>query len=278
MQGLANIFRVIIFCVWTAAIGTPLLVVIYIRYWCARLCDRLGKPELLDRALEANARLACWMAQDLWAGVLLPILRVRVRTRGLQEVDWTKPHVVCSNHASAIDILALARTVPPPFRFVAKRELLSWPIIGWVLRPAGQIIVDRSNHIKSLQSMSEAASRNIPGQVIFFVEGTRSRTGQLQPFKKGAFHFAVGNGLPVLPTAIRGSYQALAKLPWWKLRPGQQIEVVFCTPINPTASPGDHEALNALMTSAREAIAAELGDRDVESRIRNPESSAQANG
>jgi len=277
MQALANIFRVVIFCLWTATIGTPLLFVIYTRYWCARFFDKLGKPELLDRTLEANARLACWMAQVLWAGFLLPILRVRVRTRCVEEVDWSKPHVICSNHASAIDILALARTVPPPFRFVAKRELLSWPFIGWVLPPAGQIIVDRSDHRRSLQSMSEAAARKIAGQVIFFVEGTRSRTGHLQPFKKGAFHFAIGSGLPVLPTAIRGSYQALAKLPWWKLRPGQDIEVVFCPVIKPSTSRDDHEDLRALMAAAREAIVAELGDRDAEPGTQNPESNICSN-
>src|SRR5262249_60845222 len=133
----------------------------------------------------------------LWAGVGLGVL-------SSPPIDWPKPPVFCPTHSSLFDILALVRVVPPPFRFVAKRELLSWPIVGWALRPAGQIVVDRSDRARALRSIAEAALRKIRGQVIFFVEGTRSRTGQLLPFKKGAFHFAVDHRIPVLPTAIRG--------------------------------------------------------------------------
>ena len=88
--------------------------------------------------------------------------------------------------------------------------------------------------------------RNVRGQVIFFVEGTRTLTGELQEFKKGAFHFAVGNHLPVLPTAIRGSFTALAKRPWWRLQPGNEIEVLFCGPIDPPAVGAHGEAVESL--------------------------------
>ncbi len=259
MQAVTNILRVVIVWLWTVIVGIPLIIVISTRYWYGRFRAWAGRADLLDRALEANAFLAGWVAQKPWTGVLLPILGVRLQARNSERINWTKPHVICANHASIIDILALVRTIPPPFRFVAKRELVSWPIIGWVLRPAGQIIVDRTDHRKSVQSITEAAARRIRGQVIFFVEGTRSRSGELQPFKKGAFHFAINNLLPILPTAIRGSYRTLARLPWWKLRPGQQIEVVFCSPILPR-TPGDHAAgdVDVLRELTRKAIAAAL--------------------
>jgi len=254
MQALTNILRVVVVWLWTLVVGVPLIVAIYLRYWYARLWAWAGRTAVLDRTLEANASLAGWVAQHPWTGVMLPILRVRLSTRNLDKVDWSANHVICANHASIIDILALVRVVPPPFRFVAKRELVSWPIIGWALRPAGQIVVDRSDHAKSVESLSQAGSRHIRGQVIFFVEGTRSRTGELQPFKKGAFHFAINNRLPILPTAIRGSYRALARLPWWKLRPGQEIEVIFCPPIAPAGGSGDRADLEVLREATREAI------------------------
>jgi len=264
MQALTNILRVVLVWLWTVVIGIPLIVVIFLRYWYAQVWARGGRVHVLDRALEANTYFAGWVAQKPWAGVLLPILRVRLHVSGFDRVDWGQSHVLCANHASIIDILALIRIVPPPFRFVAKRELVSWPIIGWALRPAGQIIVDRADHAKSLESIAQAAARRIRGQVIFFVEGTRSRSGELQSFKKGAFHFAINNGVPILPTAIRGSYRALARLPWWKLRPGQEIEVIFCPPIQPTSEPGNHAGLEKLREETRRAITAALAGRDRE--------------
>lgn len=259
MQVLTNILRVVVVWLWTVVVGIPVVGAISLLYWAARLLVSAGGPDLLSRVLEANAYLAGWVAQGPWTGVLLPVLRVRLRTRGFGAVDWSVSHVVCANHASIIDILALIRTIPPPFRFVAKRELVSWPIIGWALRPAGQIVIDRSDHAGSVATIAEAGARRIRGQVIFFVEGTRSRTGELQPFKKGAFHFALDNRLPILPVAIRGSYRALARLPWWKLRPGQEIELVVCAPIPPTGEPGDRAAVDALRDETRRAIAAALG-------------------
>jgi 1-acyl-sn-glycerol-3-phosphate acyltransferase len=257
----SNLLRICASWVWTILVGTPLVVVIYLRYWYGLACNLFGRLSVLDHVLETNAHLAGWVAQRLWTSVLLPLLNVPVRVRASFPIDWSKAHVICSNHASLLDILALIRVVPPPFRFVAKRELTRWPIVGWVLRPAGQIIVDRRDHDQAIHSIAEAAGRKIRGQVIFFVEGTRSRTGQLQPFKKGAFHFAIRNRLPVLPVAVRGSYDALAKLPWWRLHGGTEIEIDFCPPIGPAgiSTPADvGPQVEALRADTRAAIAAAL--------------------
>jgi 1-acyl-sn-glycerol-3-phosphate acyltransferase len=256
-----NLARVFLAGLWTAIVGTPLMLTLYARYAYGLVRAKLGRRDVLDRVLEANAHLAGWVAQRLWTSVLLAIAGIRLRVRELVPVDWSAAHVICANHASLFDILALIRVVPPPFRFVAKRELLKWPIIGWSLRPAGQIIVDRADRGRALRSIAEAAARKIRGQVIFFVEGTRTRTGQLLPFKKGAFHFAVQNHLPVLPSAVRGSYAVLAKLPWWRMRPGRDIDILFCGRIEPPpvlANDGAGTVVDALLDATREQIAGAL--------------------
>jgi len=263
MTVLLNFFRLLVAGVWTTLVGTPLVIVLYLRYWYGLMRAKLGRRDILDRALEANAWLAGWVAQRLWTSVLLALAGIRLRVRELVPVNWSAAHVICANHASVFDILALVRVVPPPFRFVAKRELLSWPFIGWALRPAGQIIVDRSDRARALRSIAEAAVRKIRGQVIFFVEGTRTRTGQLLPFKKGAFYFAVDNQLPVLPTAICGSYAALAKLPWWRLRPGREIDILFCPLVQPDhriAGDTDNSgaAVQILLNATRAQIASAM--------------------
>jgi 1-acyl-sn-glycerol-3-phosphate acyltransferase len=253
-----NCVRISLCAVWTAIVGTVLLAIIYPRYWYGRLRAWLGRGDILDQMLEANARFAGWIAQDVWTSVLLALTGIKLRARELIPIDWSKTHVVCANHASLFDILALIHALPPPFRFVAKHELVRWPIFGWTLEPAGQIVIDRADRTRALRTIAEAAMRNIRGQVIFFVEGTRTLTGELQEFKKGAFHFAVGNHLPVLPTAIRGSFAALAKRPWWRLQPGNIIEVLFCPPIEPTAGAEGAEAVEALRAATRQQIASAL--------------------
>lgn len=256
-----NLTRLVLAGVWTAIVGTPLVLALYTRYAYGLLRAKLGRRDVLDRVLEANAHLAGWVAQRLWTGVLLALAGIRLRVRELVPVDWSASHVICANHASVFDILALVRVVPPPFRFVAKRELLKWPIVGWSLRPAGQIIVDRADRGRALRSIAEAAARKIRGQVIFFVEGTRTRTGQLLPFKKGAFHFAVQNHLPVLPSAVRGSYAVLAKMPWWRMHPGRDIDILFCRRIEPplvAGADGAAAGVETLLDATREQIAAAL--------------------
>lgn len=255
-----NCLRISLCAAWTAIVGTVILAVIWPRYWYGLVRARLGRSDVLDRILEANARFAGWIAQEVWTRVLLAITGIRLRARELIAIDWSRTHVICANHASVFDIFALIRIVPPPFRFVAKRELSRWPVFGWTLRPAGQIVIDRADHGRALRTMAEAALRNVRGQVIFFVEGTRTLTGELQEFKKGAFHFAVSNHLPILPTAIRGSFVALAKRPWWRLQPGQEIEVLFCPPIEPPARDSSHTAaVEALRAATRTVIASALG-------------------
>jgi len=259
MTVLLNLIRLMLACVWTTLLGTPLLVTIYTRYWYGLLRAKLGRRDILDHVLEANAYFAGWVAQRLWTSVLLALGGIRLRVRELVPVDWSAPHVICANHASIFDILALVRVVPPPFRFVAKRELVKWPIVGWALQPAGQIIIDRADRPRAIRSLAEAAVRKIRGQVIFFVEGTRTRTGQLLPFKKGAFYFSIEHHLPVLPTAMRGSFAVLAKLPWWRMRPGRDIDILFCPTVEPPGQWSDDglgTAVQALLDATRHEISA----------------------
>ncbi len=108
-----NCVRISLCAAWTAVVGTVILAVIWPRYWYGLLRARLGRSDVLDRILEANARFAGWVAQELWTRVLLAITGVRLRARELFPIDWSRPHVVCANHASLFDIFALIRIVPP---------------------------------------------------------------------------------------------------------------------------------------------------------------------
>jgi 1-acyl-sn-glycerol-3-phosphate acyltransferase len=146
----------------------------------------------------------------LWGKMLLAVSFIRVRSEGLEKLDPKANYVFVSNHASLMDIPALLSTLPNQFRFFAKKGLYRIPFLGWHLRWAGHIPVDRSNARASLKSMGEGArvisERHI--SVLLFPEGGRSATG-LRAFKEGAAYIAIKAGVPAVPVAIVGLRELL---------------------------------------------------------------------
>ncbi len=159
----------------------------------------------LDRSGSSAHRAA-----RLWAKMLLAESFIRVRAEGLEKLDPHGSYVFVSNHASFMDIPAILSTLPQQFRFFAKKGLYKIPFLGWHLRWAGHIPVDRSNVRASLKSMSDGArfisERRI--SVLLFPEGGRSALG-LRGFKEGAAYIAIKAAVPVVPMAIVGMRELL---------------------------------------------------------------------
>jgi len=158
-----------------------------------------------DRSGNAAHQLA-----RLWGKMLLAESFIRVRSEGVEKLDRAANYVVVSNHANFMDLPALISTLPHQFRFFAKIGLYKIPFLGWHLRWAGHIPVDRSNARASLRSMSEGAriisQRHI--SVLLFPEGGRSAHG-LREFKEGAAYIAIKAGVPLAPVAIVGMRELL---------------------------------------------------------------------
>jgi 1-acyl-sn-glycerol-3-phosphate acyltransferase len=146
-----------------------------------------------------------------WAAMVLFIAGARVSVLGAERLDAGRNYVVVSNHLSLMDTPLLFGRLPLDIKFLAKKELLSVPFIGWYLRRAGHLTVSRGSVRSSLESMNESARmiREKRLSVLIFPEGTRS-TGQLQPFKDGAAYLAIQAGVPVLPVAAVGTDKVLA--------------------------------------------------------------------
>jgi 1-acyl-sn-glycerol-3-phosphate acyltransferase len=147
----------------------------------------------------------------LWAAIVLRICGIsRVRVTGVERLDPTANYVFVSNHLSLMDTPVLLGHLPLPFKFLAKKELLRVPFIGWYLRRGGHLTVDRGSIRSSLKSMNECASiihdRHL--SVLIFPEGTRG-DGPLQPFKEGAAYLAIQSGVPAAPVAIVGTNKVL---------------------------------------------------------------------
>jgi 1-acyl-sn-glycerol-3-phosphate acyltransferase len=140
--------------------------------------------------------------------------------------------VVVSNHASYVDILALVASIPLDFVFVAKREVLSWPLIGAIVRKGRHLTVERLDAAQSVADAARTVDALERGEVVlFFPEGTFTRAAGLRPVKMGAFEAAVATGARVVPIALCGTRRVLAsgrRIP----RPGR-IELWIGEPLTP---------------------------------------------
>jgi 1-acyl-sn-glycerol-3-phosphate acyltransferase len=137
--------------------------------------------------------------------------------------------VVVGNHQSNLDPMCHYLSAPSPLRYLAKTELYKVPVFGQAIRAIGMIEVDRSN--PSMNAINRQVDETVERgrSIIVYAEGRRSKTGELGPFKKGAFVIAIQTGLPIVPVAISGTgaiWPPGAKL----MRPGP-ITVRWGTPI-----------------------------------------------
>ncbi len=142
-----------------------------------------------------------------WSGLFLRIPPVRVRVEGVELVDPDQRYVVASNHLSMFDIPLLFHHLPLHGRFLSKKEVFRIPLVGHAMRTIGIIEIDRQAGGSSRQAIADgvkiAAERGY--SLLVFPEGTRSRSGEFLPFKKGAFRIAIDTGLPLLPVVIEGT-------------------------------------------------------------------------
>jgi 1-acyl-sn-glycerol-3-phosphate acyltransferase len=178
----------------------------------------------------------------------------RFRVRGELPPDPRRPYVVVANHESFVDILLISH-LPWEMKWLSKAEFFKFPIVGWLMRMAGDIPLVRGDRESSTVAMAKARQRlDQKVSVMIFPEGTRSPSGELAAFKNGAFQLAIEAQLPVLPLAVHGARTALRKHSW---RLGvSDAEVHVLAPVSTAgmtlADVGD------LRDTVRDQIAAEL--------------------
>ncbi len=194
-------------------------------------------------------------------GWAMTILRTGLRLSGIRvQPEWRVPleplhtYIFLSNHVSNLDPPVLFPLLPGRAAAFVKRSLMKIPVLGYGMRLGNFIPVDRDGRLESAVESVEAAARVLASRVhvLSFVEGTRSRTGRLQPFKKGPFFLAMSTGAPVVPVSIHGT-EAMMRKGSLKIFPGA-AHVTFHAPLYPR----DYARREDLMQAVREAIASGL--------------------
>jgi 1-acyl-sn-glycerol-3-phosphate acyltransferase len=155
-----------------------------------------------------------------WARDVLRAAGTPVIAEGLEHIPRDRPVIYASNHSSMFDIWALFATLPGSVRFVAKRELFKIPVLGRAMLAAGHIPIDRTARKSAFEAYDEAARTIQRGtsSIVVFPEGTRSRTGELLPFKNAPFGLAIAAQVPIVPVYVHHTFEILPKGAW-RLRP-----------------------------------------------------------
>lgn len=189
-----------------------------------------------------------------WGRKILAAGNVGLEVRGQEHIAPGTPYVVMSNHRSLLDIPALYMAVPSSLRMVLKEELTRIPIWGRALVASGFVPVDRGNITKARAQLDEAKKSLQRGTCIWIApEGTRSRDGELGPFKKGGFHLARQLGIPIVPTWITGS-EEIVPVDSFAVRYNKNMSIRFGAPI-PTEG-CEKENVQGLVERVREAMLA----------------------
>ncbi len=197
---------------------------------------------LILSPLLPNSKVSYFPAR-WWGKLICWIFFIRVKTNGFDHLDKNQSYVFVSNHQSMFDIFVVYGWIPFIFKWVMKYELKKIPLVGPACVSAGHIFIDRSNPIAAKNSLLKAGEQLTKGNsVVIFPEGTRTKTGRVNKFKRGAFLLAMELRLPIVPITIKGGFERL-KMRSLMVNPGTIIMTVH-QPIDVTQyGPDESSAL-----------------------------------
>ena len=179
---------------------------------------------------------------------------IHIKIAGRELVPAHRACIFMANHVSNLDPPALISRIPGRTSAFSKRSVFKIPIFGFALRLGEFIPVDRTGSVASARESVAAAARQLAKglHITTFVEGTRSRDGRLQPFKKGPFYLAMQSGAPCIPVSIYGTETMMAKGSF-AIKPGT-AHIIFHAPLYPS----DYASREELSKAVRSAIASGL--------------------
>lgn len=195
----------------------------------------------------------------LLARLQQPLLGIRTVVAGEHNLHDHRPCIFVANHQSILDVPILAQLFAPGSVVIAKKELRRIPFFGWLYAVTGNILIDRADNAHAVGRLKEAEEALVERKVAvwIFPEGTRgSGTGDLLPFKKGAFYMGIATGAPLVPVVV-SPLKPRMDIGARRLRP-QTVEVRVLDPV-PTAGLGEDDVL-PLMHEARRRMAAALAE------------------
>ncbi len=217
----------------------------------------VGLPTLLWTLLSKDPRVL-YLVGGFGVRLSFALCGIRVKVVGAEHIQTGRAAVYAANHASNLEppaVFFALRSLFPHIAVVYKAELRKLPILVWAFDAAGFVPLERANRGQSLPAVDAASKALMAGRsFVVFPEGTRSRTGELLPFKKGGFIMAIQAQVPIVPVAVSGASVAMRRGSM-VIRPAT-LQVEFAPPVQ-TAGLGFADRA-AVVADVREAIARRL--------------------
>ena len=198
-----------------------------------------------------NHRLWGYYPGMVWSRIMIALTWCRYEVKGLEHLQQGQSYVLVANHASIYDVFAIYGWIGRPFKWIMKKELRSLPFIGKACEEAGFIYINQKGGKQAVSSIAEAEEKIKGGvSVIVFPEGSRTRNGEVGPFKRGAFEIARSMHLPVVPISLSGCYQVMPRNAFYPLP--HRIKMVIHPPV--TFEPATPEEERRLIAQIREIV------------------------
>lgn len=148
----------------------------------------------------------------LWSGSLVKSAGIKISMKGTENIQMNKSCIYVSNHSSYMDIPVLINAIKTDLALIYKKELEKIPFFGPGMRRSPHVAIVRLHPKKAMRSIDEALDKLQDGvSILVFPEGTRSETGELQDFKRGAFMLASRSGRPIIPVSVKGTNRSMPK-------------------------------------------------------------------
>ena len=175
----------------------------------------IAGPIALAIGVGLKNKTALYGPGHIGVGLALGLAGIRYRVRGREHIPANRAVVFCSNHESNVDPPVLFQALHRRLHVLFKAELKKLPILGAVMVAGGFVPVERDRREASMVSIDRAAESIRAGNsFLIFPEGTRSRSAELLPFKKGGFIMAIKAQAPIVPVAVSGGRAAMRKGSW----------------------------------------------------------------
>ena len=212
----------LLFPLWQWLVLVPVMVVATV----------VAAPIAIVASLFGAQRFANLHVAARWARLIAYLTPMRIEIEGREHLEEHDRVVVVANHQSQYDIPLIYGFIGLDLRWVMKAELRKIPLVAQGCRAIGHIFIDRGNPDQAREAINEAVARLPDGTgVLFFPEGTRSRSGELLKFRKGAFRVAADRGIPVLPVTVTGT-RDLLRPGSLRIRPGR-ARMIIHPPVEP---------------------------------------------
>ena len=209
-------------------------------------------------SLLGGAHIWGYYPGKIWSELICVFLLIPVRVKGRDKLHKRTSYIFVPNHQGSFDIFLIYGFLGRNFKWMMKKSLRAIPFVGKACESAGHIFVDRSGPKKVLETIKQAKGSLKDGvSLVAFPEGSRTFTGKMRPFKKGAFQLADELQLPVVPVTIEGSFEILPRTgKWINWHP---MTLTIHDPISPHGQGADN--IRQTMEEAYNVIESSLSDR-----------------